>query len=155
MPNRSRTEDRVAAFNILKLTTTLPFTTASSSRSFHLLKSFVIFLFLFHSFLTQSLSSPRLHHPPKPHSLSLCSRGVRVEVIVGLVSGTHSWNSSSVRSLLGACHQDHTEEKRHPHSEGGGGGGGGGEWEGGRGWSGGGRGGKQSDLDDNRLPDEQ
>lgn len=74
----------------------------------------------------------------------------RVEVIVGLVNGAHSWNSISVRSLLGACHQDHTEEKRHPHSweRGGGGGrraGGGVRWRGG---------GKQSDLDDNRLPDE-
>lgn len=71
----------------------------------------------------------------------------RVEVIVGLVNGAHSWNSISVRSLLGACHQDHTEEKRHPHS-----------WEGGGRRAGGGvrwrGGGKQSDLDDNRLPDE-
>lgn len=54
-----------------------------------------------------------------------------MEVIVGRVYGTHSWNSSGVRSLLVAYHQDHRGEeasalleRRRREGDGGGAGGG-------------------------------
>lgn len=65
------------------------------------------------------------------------------------MDGTHSWNSSGVRSLLVAYHQDHRGKEasallERQRREGAGGGAGGGVDGGG----------EQSDLDDNRLPDE-
>ena len=99
---------------LLKLTKKFPLRSLTAQLStrllHHLLKSFVI---LSLSFTLFSLSYFHLFNPLS--ALAVCEFE-RVEVIVGLVNGAHSWNSISVRSLLGACHQDHTEEKRHPHS---------------------------------------
>lgn len=81
-----------------------------------------------------------------------------MEVIVGRLYAAHSWNSSGVRSLLVAYHRDHRGKEASAlleRGEGrrwrrGGGAGGGVDRVGGRGVVVG----EQSDLDDNRLPDE-
>lgn len=113
--------------------------------SLHLLQPFAIFSFFsfsLHPFLSQLLSSPEL--PP-----SLLSQCERLEVIVGLATGAHSWNSSGVGRLLGPVTKI-LQRKRGIRTPG---------EEEGSGMEGGwreeeGRGDKQSDLDDNRLPDE-